>query len=141
MMTADPDPKMWDPPFSSQSRASQHIKCTGKNIADCVESLLGAFFMSNNLRKTLELISDINLIPLRKAHLLEDIPDKDLTFELGDDLYSYNFTIEDRVIDIYEKYFALHSNIDISDIDRIRAIIDPTTPVPILGEAYIEFLN
>ena len=65
MITNDPDPKLWVPPFSSHNKTHYHIKCTGKNIADCVESILGAFFMSNNLRKTLELISDINLIPLR----------------------------------------------------------------------------
>lgn len=65
MITTDPDIKMWTPPFSTHNRSHLHIKCTGKNIADCVESILGAFFMSNNLRRTLELISNINLIPLR----------------------------------------------------------------------------
>lgn len=71
MVTNDQDPKLWMPPFCLQSKSHSHLKCTGKNIADCVESVLGAFFMSNNLRKSLEFISDIGLIPLRRAHLLE----------------------------------------------------------------------
>lgn len=33
-------------------------------------------------------------------------PDKDLTFVLGEDLEEYGFNLEnDRVVDIYEKYF------------------------------------
>lgn len=37
------------------------------------------------------------------------IPDKDLTFELGDDLYAYGFSMNDRVSDIYEKYFKIQN--------------------------------
>jgi len=64
MRTKDPDPKIWSPPFTTQSCTKENISCTGKNIADCVESLLGAFFMSTNLFRTLRFISDIQLVPL-----------------------------------------------------------------------------
>lgn len=53
MRTKDPDPKTWSPPFTKQAVATETLNCTGKNIADGVESLLGAIFMSTNLFKTL----------------------------------------------------------------------------------------
>ena len=49
MRAKDPDPKTWSPPFTSQAVSSENLSCTGKNIADGVESLLGAIFMSTNL--------------------------------------------------------------------------------------------
>ena len=64
MRSLDADPKGWNPPFSEQVQSTENLTCTGKNIADCVESLLGAHFMSNNLRKTLNLISDLKIVPL-----------------------------------------------------------------------------
>lgn len=61
----DPDPRKYDPPFSINSIDSEEfLSCTGKNIADGVESLLGAVFLSNNLYRTLLFISDIQLVPL-----------------------------------------------------------------------------
>jgi dsRNA-specific ribonuclease len=64
MRIKDPDPKLWSPPFTKQAHSTEILQCTGKNIADGVESLLGAFFMSTNLFKTLRFISDIQLVPL-----------------------------------------------------------------------------
>jgi dsRNA-specific ribonuclease len=101
MRTKDPASKDWSPPFTKQALTKEVIQCTGKNIADGVESLLGAFFMSTNLHKTLCFISDIQLVPLRQARLLAMIPDADLTFNLSLDLDSYGFRITDRVSDIY----------------------------------------
>jgi len=102
----DPEPKLWTPPFCKQQPLKEHVNCTGKNIADCVESLIGAFFISNNLRRTLAFISDMKLVPLREAGLLEMIPDEDLTFPLEqEDLDRYGFSLEDSVIDLYNKYF------------------------------------
>jgi len=50
----DPDPRNWDPPFSIQSiNSEEFLSCTGKNLADGIESLLGAVFLSNNLHVTL----------------------------------------------------------------------------------------
>jgi len=59
MRTKDPDPKVWSPPFTKQAVSTETLNCTGKNIADGVESLLGAIFMSTNLYTTFEFISDI----------------------------------------------------------------------------------
>jgi len=38
-------------------------------------------------------------------------PDGDLTFELGKDLDSYNFNMEDLVESIFRKYFAIHEHL------------------------------
>jgi len=53
MRTKDPEPKDWSPSFTKLQTTHEHISCTGKNIADGVESLIGAIFMSTNLLKTL----------------------------------------------------------------------------------------
>jgi len=56
----DPEPNKWEPPFSVLAiNSEEFLNCTGKNLADGVESLLGAVFLSNNLHKTLQFISDI----------------------------------------------------------------------------------
>ena len=98
MRMNDPDPKKWDPPFSISSLNNEEfLNCTGKNIADGIESILGSVFLSNNLFKTLQFISDIHLVPLEQANLLQLFPDKDLTFKLRDEISSYNFTLVDTV--------------------------------------------
>jgi hypothetical protein len=126
------------PPFCVQSKSHSFLKCTGKNIADCVESVLGAFFMSNNLRKSLEFISDIGLIPLRRAHLLEMIPDTDLTFTLHEDIDIYKFDINDKVTDIFEKYMCIHAMPQQEQL-RLISIIDPNKPIGGMGEAFNPF--
>lgn len=72
MRTKDPDPKEWSPSYTNKQMHSELIQCTGKNIADGVESLLGAIFMSTNLLRTLRFISDIQLVPLHQARLLDN---------------------------------------------------------------------
>ncbi len=47
MRNRDPDIKEWRPPYSTGSKIVELISCTGKNIADGVESLLGALFLSS----------------------------------------------------------------------------------------------
>jgi len=94
----DPDPKKWDPSFSIQSiNSEEFLSCTGKNLADGIESLLGAVFLSNNLHKTLRFISDIELVPMVQADLMKYYPDKDLTFKLREELDCYEFTLNDTV--------------------------------------------
>lgn len=100
--TDDPVAKQWNPPFCKETINSEEmLKCSGKNIADCVESLIGSVFLSNNLHTTLKFISDIQLVPVVEAGLLGYFPDKDLTFQLRDDLDSYGFTLEDSIQDTY----------------------------------------
>lgn len=64
MRAKDPEPKNWSPPFTRQALSIENLSCTGKNIADGVESLLGAIFMSTNLFQTFRFISEIQLVPL-----------------------------------------------------------------------------
>ena len=119
MRSKDPDPKTWSPPFTKQALSTEIIQCTGKNIADGVESLIGAFFMSTNLYKTLRFISDIQLVPLQQARLLEIFPDEELLLDLKLDLDSYGFQIEDSVSTVYKKYFNIQKSQDeqrISDL-------------------------
>jgi len=64
--------------------------------------------MTNNLRRSLEFISNMKIVPMVQAHLIDFFPDKDLTFVLGEDLDQYKFDIEnDRVEDIFRKYIYI----------------------------------
>jgi dsRNA-specific ribonuclease len=109
--TLDSDLKSWNPPFCEQVSPYESLNCTGKSIADVVESLIGAHFMSNNVRKTLELISDMRIMPLKQAGVLEMFPDADLTFELGEDLDAYGFDMDDSVEVIFQRYFKIHDHL------------------------------
>lgn len=109
MRNRDPDIKEWRPPYSTGSKIVELISCTGKNIADGVESLLGALFLSSNLYTTLKFISDVQIVPFEQAKLLPVYNDVDYTFKLGPNLDAYGFDIEDSVSSIYRKYFAFHN--------------------------------
>lgn len=110
---ADPDLKKWSPSYTEQAGDGvETLHCTGKHIADVVESLVGAHFMSNNLRRTLELIGDMGIMPLREAKVTDYFPDRDLTFTLHESIDEYHFDISDSVTDIFTKYFQVHGYID-----------------------------
>ena len=91
MRSKDSDIKTWSPPFTDKALINEEVTCTGKNIADGVEALIGAFFLSNNLYRTLKWLSDINLVPMEQANLLHIYPDEDLTLHLSNNLDSYGF--------------------------------------------------
>lgn len=60
----DIEAKDWSGPL--QGKEPRLGKCTGKSMADSVESLIGAHFLSNdNLFATLQWINDIKLVPLQ----------------------------------------------------------------------------
>lgn len=107
MRTKDPDAKTWSPPFTKQAVVSENLNCTGKNIADGVESLLGAIFMSTNLFQTLRFISDIQLVPLKQARLLEIFPDRDLLLQMHDNLDDFGFNLDDTVVSMFAKYASV----------------------------------
>lgn len=91
--------------------------------------------MSNNLRRTLDLISALKIVPLEQAHLLEMIPDKDLTFVLGDDIDAYGFSIDtDRVEDIFNKYFNVQPQPEETK-NKILSIVDKNAPIHSFGSA------
>ena len=96
--SSDPNPQEYNPPFSITSFNEEvGLRCTGKNVADVVESMLGAVFLSTNLRRTLQLISDIKLVPLEQANILSWYPNRELTFHLDDDLAKYGLSLNDDV--------------------------------------------
>lgn len=43
-------------------------------------------------------------MPLKQARLLHIFPDKDLLFEMHDNLDDFGFTLDDTVTSLYEKY-------------------------------------
>jgi len=86
--------------------------------------LLGAVFLSNNLHKTLRFISDIELVPMVQADLMKYFPDIDLTFKLRDELDSYQFTLNDNVQEIFEKYYKIDV-VSEWEKTRLRTAIDP----------------
>jgi len=62
-MMKDPEPHQWSLPF--QKPCPRDGRCSGKTIADSVESLTGAHFLAHDsLVKTLRWISKIKLVPL-----------------------------------------------------------------------------
>ena len=59
----DAEPKEWSPPL--QGLEFRKAKCTGGSIADSVESLIGALFLTtDNLMSVLKWIDHIKLVPL-----------------------------------------------------------------------------
>lgn len=136
MRMKDPDPKAWQIPFSITAISPEEfLTCTGKNLADGVESLLGAVFLSNNLHKTLRFISDIELVPLVQADLMKYFPDDDLTFHLRDDLDVFNFDLNDNVQSIFEKYYSVEE-VSEQEKHRLTQLIDPYQKVNKLGSAF-----
>lgn len=72
----DPEPKEWQ--FPLQGQITRSNACPGKSMADVVESLIGAHFLTNdNLMKTLQWISDIKLVPLEQLDLVSKFQDLD----------------------------------------------------------------
>ena len=139
--TIDPDLKTWSPPYSEQVNAIETLNCTGKHIADVVESIIGAHFMTNNLRRSMQLISDMRIMPLQQAQILDLFPDKDLTFELGEDIDCYGLSINDTVESIFRKYFSIHTHIAPEIRGRINQVIDQKKEAGQLGEIFFELLN
>ena len=67
----DPEPKEWQFPLQGQTTRSN--ACPGKSMADVVESLIGAHFLTNdNLYDTLKWISDIKLVPTSHLGVLDN---------------------------------------------------------------------
>lgn len=59
----DAEPKEWVPPL--MGREPRKGKCTGGSVADSVESLIGAMFLTtDSLYDVLQFINHIKLVPL-----------------------------------------------------------------------------
>ena len=97
--------------------------------------------MSNDVRKTLQLISDMRIMPLQQAGVLDMFPEGDLTFELGKDLYSYDFQMDDSVEGIFKKYFNIHDHLSPEVKFHVFSIINSEKPTGVLGEAFGDFIT
>lgn len=59
----DAEGKEWTPPLMGHE--ARKNKCTGGSVADSVEALIGALFLTtNHLQDVLEFIDRIKLVPL-----------------------------------------------------------------------------
>lgn len=59
----DAEPKEWNPPLLGKE--PRKAKCTGGSVADSVESLIGALFLTtDSLYDVLKWINNIKLVPL-----------------------------------------------------------------------------
>jgi len=80
-------------------------------MADSVESMIGAHFLTNNnLYETLKWISHIKLVPLQESlHLsqFKNLKESTITLLQTIDLRTLTFAKEDSVKVLYEKYFQL----------------------------------
>ncbi len=68
-------------------------------------------------------------------------PEGDLTFELGKDLDSYDFHMDDSVEAIFNKYFRIHDHLSPEVKAHVFSVIDANKPTGTLGEAFDDFVT
>ena len=113
-------------------------RCVGKNVADAVESLICALYLSTNcLKSTLEWISDIKLVPLKMTDMLHKFNyGEDYSFRLYKPLSLYDLKTTDYASEMFEKYFA-REDVDENFKALIRGkMMMDFKEVGELGEAY-----
>ena len=122
----DPEAKEWSLPL--QGVRTRPNACPGKAMADAVESLIGAHFLTNdNLFNTLQWISDIKLVPLEQANILHKFKDaQSSTYEFLKwiKLKNVPFDMNDSLKQILTKYFAIPEVVEghsADDIERTKA--------------------
>ena len=80
-------------------------------MADVVEAMIGAHFLSNdNLQKTLQWISDIKLVPLEQLNQIrtfDDLKESSYSHLKKIKLHELTFTKEDDLRTLFEKYFEI----------------------------------
>ena len=77
-------------------------------MADTVEALIGAHFLTNDdLVKTLQWISDIRLVPLEQTGIFNSLTVERSTYDhlKHVDLLSLPFTRDDTLRSLFEKYY------------------------------------
>ena len=72
---------------------------------------------------SLQFLSDIQLVPIAEANLLRHFPNKDLTFKLPGDLDVFEFHVNDKVPDIFEKYYKIATEVPQAEKERLRSLI------------------
>ena len=104
----DPEAKEWQLPLQGQQKRLN--ACPGKSLADTIEALIGAHFLTNdNLAKTLQWISDIKLVPLEQAGLIsqlaEGIDESSYGYLKQVNLSELHYDKDDDLSSIYSKYY------------------------------------
>lgn len=103
----DPEAKDWSMPL--QGSKPRYNACPGKSLADSVEAMIGAHFLTNdNLLKTLQWISDIRLVPLEYTGVFKQM--QNIRLSTFDHLKSINlcdlpFSRSDDLKTLFTKYF------------------------------------
>lgn len=86
-------------------------KCTGGSIADSVESLIGALFLTtDNLKVVLEWIDKIKLVPLEALSQIQQFSDfTECSFNhlKQVDLQKLPFTKSETLVTLFDKYFQM----------------------------------
>lgn len=137
MRTKDPEQKHYHPPFSHKAEQRLQFSCTGKNVADCVESLIGAFILSNNLKSACQFISDLHLVPLEEAGLMHLFPDTKVEFKIPDRLEPFQIGKEETFNSCIEKFLSQSAYGE--EINRrILAAVSPQQSVGRVGMIYEE---
>lgn len=109
----DAEWKDWELPMVQGGNNFITNRCVGKNVTDAVEALACALYLSTKcIRTVMDWISEIKLVPITLAN---DMIDKfkygvDLTLRLYRPLCEYNLKVEDKVRDIFEKYFIVETD-------------------------------
>ena len=146
----DPEPKDWTLPL--QGMMPRLNACPGKSMADTVEALIGAHFLtSDDLVKTLQWISDIRLVPLEQTGIFEELStiEKSTYDHLKHvDLISLPFTRSDSLRSLFVKYFngvpAIQAHCDEAELgsskQRIFTLIDREDGVGAMG-AHISVIS
>eukprot|EP00347_Sterkiella_histriomuscorum_P014175 403361874 len=135
----DSEYKQWVPPMSTD-KDQQFVpnQCVGKNVADCVESLICALYLSSNcLHTVLRWISEIKLVPLDKSTMLDYIEKgTDCTFRLYSPLHDYKLQIQDQSKDLFNKFFMVEKENVPSNFKDMLQLRFETLEVDELGSAY-----
>lgn len=103
----DAEPKDWSPPL--QGVEPRKGKCTGGSMADSVESLIGALFLStDSLHKVLSWIDQIKLVPLQALDQLNQFAsfaESTFTNLKQVDLQHLPFNQDENLQSLFDKYF------------------------------------
>ena len=114
-------------------------KCTGGSVADSVESLIGALFLTtDNLMKVLEWIDEIKLVPLEALNQVKIFKNfRECTFDnlRKIDLQKLPFKKHENLSTLFTKYFEIpESECDIPTKKRLNKLIHGGEPIGEFGQ-------
>lgn len=134
----DAEGKEWTPPLCGAE--ARKGKCTGGSVADSVEALIGALFLtSNNLQEVLTFIDKIKLVPLSPLKLIQFESFKECAFShlLDYPLQELTFTKDESLSSIFDKYFKLKCVVEDHDFgqsSRLQTLLSNAQQVGQFGQ-------